>query len=149
MHTHGRKFGVEIFFLNCNVLSLLWIFKLTINRTAELVAKNLHALLHVGRYGSFSIVTGFMRKVFTEVSNSGRGSSSSSTFCKSHSHTMIACCLFHSSRKVVAKTYPCSYKFNVNWAMYFCILCSGHIKYIRRTIMLICSYSYFIFQMTG
>jgi hypothetical protein len=76
------------------------------NITAELVARNLHALLHVGRYGSLSIVTGLVRKVFTEVSNSGRGSSSSSTFCKSHSHTMTACCLFHSSRKVVALTDP-------------------------------------------
>lgn len=114
LHAYGRKFSVEIFFLNCGVLNLLQISKLTINRTAELVAKNLHALLHVGRYGSFSIVTGFMRKVFTEVSNSGRGSSSSSTFCKSHSHTMTACCLFHNSRKVVAETYPGVYKFNVN-----------------------------------
>jgi hypothetical protein len=90
-----------------------------------------------------------MRKVFTEVSNSGRGSSSSSTFCKSHSHTMTACCLFHSSRKVVAETYPWGYKFNVNWAMCLCLLCSGLIKYVYRTIMLICSCAYFIFQMNG
>ena len=33
-------------------------------------AANLRARDHVGRYGSFSLVTGFIRNVFTEVSNS-------------------------------------------------------------------------------
>jgi hypothetical protein len=53
---------------------------------------------------------------------------------------MTACCLFHISRKVVAETHPGVYKFNVKGAMCLC-LCSEHLKYIHRTIMLICSFA--------
>lgn len=44
--------------------------------TMEPVASNRMALDHAGKYGSLSLVTGFIRNVLTDVSNSGLGSSS-------------------------------------------------------------------------
>lgn len=78
-------------------------FANTINRTALPVPMYRAARIHVGVYGSFSRVTGFVRNVFTDASNSGRFSSSLSMFCKSHSHLITDCLRFHSSRNVVAK----------------------------------------------
>lgn len=53
---------------------------ITIKNTIEPVAKPRMALDHTGKYGSFSFVTGFIRNVLTDVSNSGLGSSSYSAF---------------------------------------------------------------------
>ena len=51
-------------------MSKFSVTNLTIKNTAEPVATNLNALDRVGKYGSFSRVTGFVRKVLTLVSNS-------------------------------------------------------------------------------
>lgn len=48
----------------------------TIKKTIEPVARNRTALDHMGKYGSLSLVTGFIRNVLTDASNSGLGSSS-------------------------------------------------------------------------
>lgn len=53
---------------------------ITIKNTIEPVAKPRMALEYAGKYGSFSFVTGFIRNVLTDVSNSGLGSSSYSAF---------------------------------------------------------------------
>lgn len=79
----------------------------TMKNTMEPVARYLIAFDHVGRYGSLSLVTGLIRKVFTDVSNSGLGSSSYSAFWRSHSQTITACRRFQSSRNVVAVTAEC------------------------------------------
>lgn len=73
------------------------------NSTALALAAKRTARLHDGMYGSFSRVTGFVRYVFTEASNSGRFSSSLSMFCRSHSQHSTDCFRFHSSRYVVAQ----------------------------------------------
>lgn len=76
--------------------------KIKINYVGGSTNENKIKLYQKGMYGSFSLVTGFIRNVFTEVSNSGRGSSSFSVPCKSHSHTNTDCFRFQSSKKVVA-----------------------------------------------
>lgn len=75
----------------------------TMKNTTLAVTKYRNIRVHVGTYGSFSLVTGLVRNVFAEVSNSGRFSSSSSIFCKSHSQIMIDCLRFHNSKNVVAE----------------------------------------------
>lgn len=95
---------------------------LTINSTALPDPMYRTAFVHVGIYGSFSRVTGLVRNVFTcksdmwprvvdllfssdtltDVSNSGRFSSSLSMFCRSHSHLITDSLRFHNSRNVVA-----------------------------------------------
>jgi len=53
---------------------------ITMKNTIEPVARDRMALDSTGKYGSFSFVTGFIRNVLTDVSNSGLGSSSYSAF---------------------------------------------------------------------
>jgi len=53
---------------------------ITMKNTIEPVARDRMALDNTGKYGSFSFVTGFIRNVLTDVSNSGLGSSSYSAF---------------------------------------------------------------------
>lgn len=77
---------------------------LTIKSTPLELSTYLDARDQNGMYGSLSRVTGLIRDVFTDVSNSGRGSSSLSVPCKSHSHTNTDCFRFHNSRNVVANS---------------------------------------------